>query len=184
MRTGDEPAVVDRTRTASSAWTDRTSRPAGRSSASETSRAIAIAACSDVPQPVATTGRPASTAARISLARASSPSPWPAVARDARRPRLGGDHLAHDVRRARSERRHARRRPRLGGAGQRLGRRAWHRRLRSGLRTMSATMIARGDSWRRAAATAGSAKAARSAGVTSPCRAPAVGGREGDGRAG
>ena len=57
--------------------------------------------------------------------------------------RLRGDHLAHDVGRARPERRHARRRPWLGRPGERLVRRmAWHRRRQKGWRTMSATISA------------------------------------------
>ena len=104
---------------------------------------IAIAACSEVPHPVVTTGRPLSIAARVFSASRSRRWILRQPSREALRDgRLRGDHLAHYVRRTRSKWRHRRRRPRVRGAGQRLGWRAWHRRQKVGLRTMSAMMMA------------------------------------------
>ena len=151
----------------------------------------------ELPQPVSRIGSPAarasrtasSSAAKARRARADADQPF----RDGR---LGGDHLAHRVGRARAERGHLRRRPRLGRAGQRgdavrrrhetrsvvprrlpcdPGRSGAAQRPRAatvqrvGLRTMSATIMAIPTaSTVRATRTAGSAKAARSSSVMTP----------------
>ena len=112
---------------ASSAGTARTSRPAAGCSASDSSSATPMAACSDVPQPVRMDrpGLPARPSDRIGQAAEGILLPKPAH-EPLRKRRLGRDHLGHHVRGPGAEAGHLRRHPWIRRAGQWLGRGSAH----------------------------------------------------------